>query len=126
VLPAGPQAAPSYSPLQVGAVQGAKPYDNPNTAWKAPIDQAFRQAMAAASTPGVGITDPAAVEAARQARQQAIQAYRWSQRLPQGFQGDPNSLVPRGTTSGGVNQYFNPATGGMFVGNPFRNWNTGG
>jgi hypothetical protein len=117
VLPAGPQAAPSYSPLQVGAVQGAN-------AWKDPINQAFIQARTAASTPGVGITNIPMLDAARQARQQAIMA---AKPMGQGgFIGDPNSLVPKGTTLGGVNQYFNPATGGMFVGNPFRNWNTGG
>jgi hypothetical protein len=60
------------------------------------------------------------LEAARQAKMQSVNAYKDAQH-PQGFQGDPNSLVPRGTTSGGVNQYYNPATGGMFVGNPFRN-----
>jgi hypothetical protein len=100
--------------------QGGMNPNNPNYDWKAPIQQQFDAERAASSTPGVGITDPARLEAARQAKMQSVNAYKDAQH-PQGFQGDPNSLVPRGTTSGGVNQYYNPATGGMFVGNPFRN-----
>ena len=103
---------------------GSMPSNRGNP-WKDPINQAFLQARDAASTPGVGITDPVALEAARQARQQAIMAYKQAQRPPPGFQGDPNSLIPRGTTSGGVTQYYNPATGGMYVGNPFRTFGQG-
>lgn len=95
------------------------PAVNPNAVWKDPLNQQLDSERAASFTPGVGITDPARLAAAHLAKQQAVDTYKDTLH-PQGFTGDPNALIPKGQTLGGVNQYYNPATGGMFVGNPFR------